>query len=53
MKKDLWCYQVAFCFIFPVCDINLLHRSWLMSNDILLQILKIRDFVEMFRYCEV
>ena len=53
LNKDQWCCQVAFCFVFQVCELSQFHRPWLMSNDILLQILKWWDFVQIFRNCEV
>ena len=52
-NKDLWCCQVALCFILRVFDIDLFHSPWFIRNYILLQILKLWDFVDAFRNCEV
>ena len=53
LKMDLWCCQVKFCFVFQVCELVQFHTPWLMSNYILLQILKSWAFVEKNRNCEV
>ena len=44
LKKDQWYFQVAFCFVFWVCELGQFHRPWLMRNDKLLQILKMMRF---------
>ena len=48
LNKDHWCWQVFICFVLRVFEIGQVYRPWLMSNDILLQILKWWDFVEIF-----
>ena len=48
LKKDKWWCKVTFCFVYQVCEILQFRRPLLMSNDILLQILELWDFVEMF-----
>ena len=51
LKKDRWCCQNIFFLRF--CEIGQFHRPWSMSNNILLQILKIWHFVFKNRNCEL
>ena len=48
MNKYQWFCKVAFCFVFRFCELGQFHMPWLMSNDILLQILKLWYSVEIF-----
>ena len=55
-KKDLWCCQFVFCFVFWIFHLSQFHRSWLSSNDISKKNMKLWDFIktiEILRFTKI